>query len=255
MAAGLLRLLVLGGLALKAGCSDAPLVPLVPTNRVVLAELFTWQRCVYCPYAAHTLDSLVREFADSVVVIAYHRRLAGDTFSPDYVEARRRFYYDTGGEPATVFDGGQVVRTPGPPYNYETFRNHILGARSATPKVQLELGVLLDSAAGMAMVRVWGVDSTPAESLRLFVVVTEDSVAATLAGATDSVFNGVMRALLPDTSGRPIRLTRADTVQLTEHFPLAAPWQRDRLALAVFVQDMKTRRVLQVARAHTLERR
>ncbi|MBM3315077.1 hypothetical protein FJY71_04445, partial [candidate division WOR-3 bacterium] len=73
MAAGLLRLLVLGGLALKAGCSDAPLVPLVPTNRVVLAELFTWQRCVYCPYAAHTLDSLVREFADSVVVIAYHR--------------------------------------------------------------------------------------------------------------------------------------------------------------------------------------
>ncbi|MEO0081063.1 MAG: hypothetical protein ABIL25_02075 [candidate division WOR-3 bacterium] len=92
-------------------CSDAPELEIIPTNRVVLAELFTWQRCVYCPYAAHTLESLATEFKDSVVVITHHRRVAGDTLSPDYVETRRALYYDTGGEPATVFDGGPVVRT------------------------------------------------------------------------------------------------------------------------------------------------
>ncbi|MEO0078427.1 MAG: hypothetical protein ABIK86_05455, partial [candidate division WOR-3 bacterium] len=69
------------GLVALTRCSSAPEVSIIPTNRVVLAELFTWQRCSYCPYAARTLDSLAREFADSVVVVAYHRRVAGDTLS------------------------------------------------------------------------------------------------------------------------------------------------------------------------------
>ncbi|MEO0079084.1 MAG: hypothetical protein ABIK44_00180 [candidate division WOR-3 bacterium] len=236
------------GLAGLPGCSDAPLVPLVPTNRVVLAELFTWQRCVYCPYAAHTLESLARELRDSVVVIAYHRRIAGDTLSPEYVEARRRLYYETGGEPATVFDGGAVVRTPGPEHNYETFRNYILASRSVTPKAQLNVTAVLDSSGGLVTVDAGGVDSTPAESLRLFVVITEDSVRATLSGATDSVFNSVMRALLPGPNGRPIWLSRADTIRLEEQFVRAGFWNPRQLHAVVFVQEPRTRRVLQAAR-------
>jgi thiol-disulfide isomerase/thioredoxin len=240
-------------LVLAAGCSTAPELAIAPTNRVVLAELFTWQRCTYCPYAAHTLESLASEFCDSVVVVAYHRRVAGDTLSPAYVEARRRLYYDAGGEPATVFDGGPVVRTQGPEYNYETFRSYILAARSVTPKAQLEVVAWLDSAAGTVEVRAWGVDSTPEDTLRLFVVVTEDSVRATQTGATDSVFNGVMRAMLPDTPGRAARLSRADTVKFVELFELSGSWHSERLSATVFVQDMTTGSVLQAARCRRFE--
>ncbi len=230
-------------------CSDAPEIPLVPTNRIVLAEFFTWQRCVYCPYAAHTLDSLVKEFKDSVVVIAYHRRVAGDTLSPSYVEERRILYYESGGEPATVFDGGEVVRTPGPEYNYETFRNYILGARAILPKAQLDVNATLESTAGRVVVQVWGVDSTPLETLLLFVVITEDSIRERLPGATDSVFNCVMRAILPEPDGRPLLLFRAETTKVEVNFQLPPYWQSRYLNVVAFIQQPSTRKVLQTVKS------
>ncbi|MGQ9678509.1 MAG: hypothetical protein ACUVUD_04435 [bacterium] len=240
------RLLIFfSSLPIILGCSDAPLIPLVPTNRVVLVELFTWQRCVYCPYAAHTLDSLKKEFSDSVVVVAYHRRVVGDTFSPTYVEERRAFYYESGGEPATVFDGGPVVRTPGPEYNYETFKNSILGAKSVLPGVEMALTVQSDSSRAMIEVFVLGVDSTPQESLRLFLVITEDSLSEALPGATDSVFNDVMRAMLPDVNGLPCKLRRGDTLRFEQTVVFAPYWESKHLKVVSFVQLPSTRRVLQ----------
>lgn len=236
--------LALAGLAATA-CSVAPDVPLAPTNRVVLAEMFTWQRCSYCPYAARALDSLAMELHDSVVVIAYHRRMAGDTLSPEYVEERRGLYYETGGEPATVFDGGTPVRTPGPEYNYPTFRNFIMAARGVPPGVQLAVAARLDSSGGTLTVQVSGVDSTPAESLRLYVVLVEDSVRATLPGATDSVFNRVMRQMLPGPRGRAFLLARRDTLQFSETFRFAPGWSPARLGVVAFVQHPVTNRVLQ----------
>ncbi len=238
--------LLAAGLVLAAGrCSLAPEVPLVLTNRVVLAELFTWQRCSYCPYAARALDSLAQEFGDSVLVIAHHRRVAGDTLSPEYVEQRRGLYYEVGGEPATVFDGGTPVRTPGPEYNYQTFRNYILAARSVTPKVQLSIEAVVDSLGGTVTVQVSGVDSTPTDTLRMFLVLVEDSVRATLSGATDSVFNRVMRQMLPGPEGRPFLLSRQDTVEFSESFGLAPGWNPDRLGAVAFVQQPGSNRVLQ----------
>ncbi len=243
------RLLFFGSsLLLFFGCSDAPLIPLVPTNRVVLVEFFTWQRCVYCPYAARALDSLQKEFADSVVVIAYHRRVAGDTLSPEYVEERRQLYYESGGEPATVFDGGPVVRTPGPEYNYETFKNYILGAKAVLPQVELAVAVQRDSSRATVVARVFGVDATPEESLRLFIVITEDSVRAVLSGATDSVFNDVMRAMVPDVNGLPCWLRRGDSLRFEQTVQFPVHWNPGRLNVVCFVQEPLSRRVLQACR-------
>jgi thiol-disulfide isomerase/thioredoxin len=251
-------LLLAAGLALAglaAGCSDAPEVTLIPTNRVVLAELFTWQRCSYCPYAAHALESLATEFDDSLVVIAYHRRMAGDTLSPAYVENRCEHYYTSGGEPATVFDGGSPVRTSGPEQNLEVFRNQILAARSVTPKVQLAVQATFDSMSGTVTTTVAGVDSTPGETLRFFVVVVEDSVSASLVGATDSLFDNVMRAMLPSHEGRPVLVGPRDSVVVTEGFTALPHWRPNKLGLVVFVQQPSTGRVLQAARIARLTQR
>ncbi|MGQ9708453.1 MAG: hypothetical protein ACUVUR_06215 [bacterium] len=231
-----------------SSCSEAPEVQLVLTNRVVLVEFFTWQRCVYCPYAARTLDLLINEFRDSVAVIAYHRRVAGDTLSPEYVEARRSLYYQSGGEPATVFDGGEVVRTPGPEYNYEIFRNYLSGARSVPPRAQLNIEARLGGDSGKIIIHAWGVDSTPAETLLLFASITEDSIRECLPGATDSVFNDVMRALLPDPGGKPVRLSSAETLKIEIEFHLQPFWNPKHLKAVAFIQQPTTRTVLQTTK-------
>jgi thiol-disulfide isomerase/thioredoxin len=250
-----LLLASLGAAAVLAGCSEAPVLEIKPTNRVVLAEFFTWMRCGYCPYAARALDSVAADFQDSLVVIAYHRRVAGDTLSPEYVENRKTFYYSSNGEPATVFDGGEVVWTPGPEYNYPTFHAKTVVARNSPPGAQLSLAAALSDSDGTITVSATGVSSTPTESLRLFVVVVEDSVRAYLPGAYDSIFRYVMRQMLPGEDGAPVRLVVGDTVVAERQFQLRPFWNRSMLGAVAFVQDMRTHGVLQAACLSRLEQR
>lgn len=232
---------------LLVGCSDAPVLEVRPTNRVVLAEFFTWMRCSYCPYAARALDSVADDFKDSLVIIAYHRRVAGDTLSPDYSETRREFYYASGGEPATTFDGGAVVWTSAPEYNYPTFHGMTAAAKSVDPRAQLIVSAVLLDSTGAVTVRATGVSSTPIDTLRLFAVLVEDSVRAYLPGATDSVFRHVMRQMLAGVGGEPVILAIGDTVTREYDFQIRSCWSRPMLGVVAFVQDGETHQVLQAA--------
>lgn len=248
-----LALAAWGLLLTAAGCSDAPVLVIKPTNRVVLAELFTWMRCGYCPYAAHALDSVAADFPDSMVVIAYHRRVAGDTLSPAYSETRMGVYYSSGGEPATTFDGGNVVRTSGPEDDYPTFHAMTLAARNVVPEAQL--GVSAQAGDSDGTVRVWatGVSGTPADTLRLFVVLTEDSVRAYLSGETDFLFRHVMRQMLPGVGGDSVDLSVGDTVVKEYDFQVRPSWNRSMLGVVVFVQDIQTHQVLQTSYLNRIE--
>ncbi|HTW92161.1 MAG TPA: Omp28-related outer membrane protein [bacterium] len=241
------------GLGFLAGCSDAPIMQLRPTNRVVLAEIFTWMRCGYCPYAARALDSVAADFPDSMVVVAYHRRVAGDTLSPPYSETRMGVYYSSGGEPATSFDGGNVVRTSGPSDNYPTFHAMALAAKNVVPEAQLSVSATADDSSGTVTVRATGVTATPTDTLRLFVVLTEDSVRAYLSGETDSVFRHLMRQMLPGVDGDSVNLTAGDTVVKEYDFQVQPFWNRSRLGVVAFVQDIETREVLQTAYLNNIE--
>jgi thiol-disulfide isomerase/thioredoxin len=232
---------------LLAACSEAPVLEVRPTNRVVLAEFFTWMRCSYCPYAARALDSVADDFADSLVIIAYHRRVAGDTLSPECAETRRELYYATGGEPATTFDGGAVVWTTAPEYNYPTFHAMTEAAKSVEPRAQLGVSAALTDSTGTVTVWATGVSSTPTDTLRLFVVLVEDSVRAYLPGATDSVFRHVMRQMLPGVEGEPVTLVLGDTVRKEYDFRVRPFWSHPMLGVVAFVQNGDTREVLQVA--------
>ena len=243
----------LGAAAVIAGCSEAPVLEIKPTNRVVLAEFFTWMRCAYCPYAARALDSVTADFPDSLVVIAYHRRVAGDTLSPDYIENRREYYYSTNGEPATVFDGGEVVNTPGPEYNYPTFHAKTLAARNVVPRAQLGISAAVGDSEGTVTVWATDVSATPTDTLGLFVVLVEDSVHAYLPGAYDSVFRHVMRQMLPGIDGEPVSLAVGDTVVKEYDFRVQPFWNRSMLGVVAFVQDMRTHGVLQAACLSRLE--
>jgi hypothetical protein len=186
-------------------------------------------------------------------VIAYHRRVAGDTLSPAYSETRTAAYYSSGGEPATTFDGGNVVRTSDPEYNYSTFHAMTVAARNVAPGVQL--GVSAEANASDGTVTVWatGVSATPTDSLRLFVVLVEDSVHAYLSGAPDSVFRHVMRQMLPDVDGEPVSLAVGDTIAKEYDFQVMPFWHRPTMGAVAFVQDIQTHEVLQTAYVDRIE--
>ncbi len=230
-------------LSLFFSCSEAPKVEITPYERIVLCEFFTHIRCTYCPYAANTLDSLEKEFHDSLAIIAYHRRRLGDTLSPNYVENRATFYYQDNIEPTTFFDGEGPVRTEDPVLNYQVFKGMVERKRGIKPKVQLFLAESLFTNILKLKAILIRVDTTRFDSLRFFFVFTEDSVRCYLPGGSDSIFNKVMRMIWPDENGMPIFLNQ-DTIKVEYTIPWKEIWRKERMQIVAFIQDKLSKEVL-----------
>lgn len=228
---------------LLLSCSEAPKVEITPYNRVVLCEFFTHIRCTYCPYAAKVLDSLEKEFNDSIAIIAYHRRRLGDTLSPNYVEDRANFYYQDNIEPTTFFDGEGPVRTEDPTLNYQVFKGMIERKRGIKPKVQLYLQDSLFTNTLKLKATLIRVDTIKFDSLRLFFILTEDSVRCYLPGGSDSIFNKVARFIWPDANGIPISLNQ-DTIKREYILSWREIWDKERIQIVAFIQDKLSKEVL-----------
>lgn len=225
-------------------CSDAPTVVEEPTGRVVLAELFTYARCVFCPFAEHALDSLSQEYGDSLAVIAYHRRQLGDTLSPAYVAVRESLYQITT-SPAVVFDGLELVQTEDPNANYGVYRGWIVSERNRTPGLRLHIDVSADSLMINLMLHVVTLDSIETGDYRYFFAVYEDSIYFAQSGAPESTFAYVMREIVPDANGASIDLPYPDSSVYEESVVPKSSWDVNKLGVVAFVQEMSSRDVLQ----------
>lgn len=234
-------------------CSEAPFLSSTGAERIVLAELFTWARCPYCPYAAYALDSLAKEFKDSIAIIAYHRRIGGDTLSPDLVERRRSFYYEAEGEPAVLFDGTGPVWTTDPSEDYATYKNYLIGRRGKKSALRMALTTQLRADTVIAQTTIAAIDSITANDLRLLIVLYEDSVRFHLIGASDSIFNRVMRLMIPDENGIACTLNFGDSLNKEVRFNLNQTLKQNQLGLVAFVQDFTTKEVLQAILRKKLE--
>ncbi len=232
-------------LLLIFACSEAPIKKIEPQpqKRLVLCELFTHIRCTYCPYAARALDSLEKEFKDSIIIIAYHRRLLGDTLSPPYIENRRTYYYSENIEPSVFFDGAGPVRTEDPNANYTTYKEMINAKRNIKPKLRLYLTDSLSANTLKLKTTIVKDDTLNQDSLRLFFVFCEDSVRCYLPGGSDSIFEKVMRLMWPDENGLPINLL-SDTTKGEYLIPWPAHWQKERFQVVLFIQDKLNKEVL-----------
>lgn len=237
--------ILLIGIFLLLSCSEAPITEEEPTGRIVLAEFFTFARCSFCPEAEHTLDSLSREYEDSLAVIAYHRRVAGDTISPEYVSSREALYGITS-SPATVFDGiSGVVQTEDPEQNYSVFKGWIINNRNIAPKLRLHLEKNLVASSVNLKLHIVSVDSIESNEYRVFFVLYEDSVYFAQSGAPDSTFYYVVRKMIPDEQGILTDLFYPDSLVKEVDFNLQSNWNIEKLGIVAFVQDMDTKEVLQ----------
>jgi hypothetical protein len=232
-------------LAVLVACSEAPYIVDEPKGRIVLAEFFTFARCAFCPGAEHALDSLSNEYGDSLAVIAYHRRTLGDTLSPEYVSVREALYGVTT-SPATVFDGvSGIIQTQDPGQNYMAFKEWIIRRRSVAPNIEMELQTTILASSVHLMLYVTTIDSIEPGDHRLFIVLYEDSVSFAQVGAPDSIFQYVVRKMVPDETGMPIDIAYPDSLFREIDFDLSPTWNLEKLGIVAFIQDLETYNVLQ----------
>ncbi len=226
-------------------CSEAPELKEEPTERIVLAEYFTFARCTYCPWAEHTLDSLSREYEDSLAVIAYHRRITGDTLSPEYVSTREALYGITT-SPSTVFDGiSGIVQTEDSSQNYPIFKGWIIQRRNVSPNLRLSMEINVVSSSVNLELHIVSIDSIEDGEYRLFLVLYEDDVYFAQAGAPESTFHYVVRKMIPDEQGIHVDLYYPDSLVKEIDFNLQSNWDQDKCGIVAFIQNLETKEVLQ----------
>jgi hypothetical protein len=235
---------ILPFLLLLCHCSDSPEIKPEPTGRIVLAEDFSFARCAYCPYAEDALDSLAREYGDSLAVLVYHRRQLGDTLSPAYVAVRESLYQITS-SPTVVFDGTHIVQTEDPDQDYEVYKNNIVLERNRDAKLTMDLKAEIVTNIVNLTLHTEVKDSVNSDSCRLFFVIYEGEVFFKQTGAPDSIFDYVVRKILPSEQGIPMTLAFPDSLTNEENFSVSPDWDPDKIGVVAFIQDMKTKEVLQ----------
>lgn len=213
-------------------CSEAPKKEF-KGERFVLCELFTFARCPYCPYAEASLESLKKEFKDSIIVVAYHRRLLGDTLSPEDVEERRSFYYEEGGEPAVFFNGNGPIRTEDPSLNYHLYKEEIQKERGKKLKVLLNLEERDDT----IKIILFACDTLLSRDLNLLGLITFDSLFFKQSGAKESVYHNVYRGFLIN---QKVELNYGDSLIVPLYF--SNPLKKTKLV--VFLQDFNNKEIL-----------
>ncbi len=227
-------------------CSESPIDVPEKSERIVLAEDFSFARCTYCPYAEHALDSLSREYGESLAVIIYHRRQLGDTLSPPYIATRESLYHILS-SPTVVFDGIHIVQTENPNDDYMIYKQYITTQKSAKTKLFLHLDSELSADSVDVTVNIGAMDSLNNNHLNLFLVVYENDVFFKQLGAPDSIFDYVVRKIVPDENGMEFEIDYLDSLTKQVSFALSPNWNTDKLGIVAFVQDMETKEVLQAA--------
>jgi hypothetical protein len=230
------------------------------TKRMVLVELYTSQGCDMCPTAEKLLGALAGRDRD-IVPIAFHVDYFNDpwkdVFSDSLYSQRQMTYNQTYTKPKNaeyglyytpmmMIDGEQSVNGR----DAAGAESAIRRARARKPGVAIDVQLALESdeLSATATVRVTS-QSVVAEKtpLLLCAVLREDGVVTHVPAGENAGKSLVARF--------PARLTKYEFIELdgkspvTHKFPFAIKpaWNRQKLGLAVFVQDKRTALVHQAA--------
>jgi hypothetical protein len=229
-------------------------------RRMVLVELYTSQGCDMCPTAERVLGSLA-ERDRGIVPIAFHvdyfNQPWKDLFSDPLYSQRQMTYNELYSKPKNaeygiyytpmmMIDGEQSVNGR----DASAAQAAIRRARARKPGVAIDVDLALknDGLAGDATLRLTS-RSTRAEKVPLLLCATlrEDGVVTDVPTGENAGKSLVGRF--------PARETKYEFVELDGKLPLTKrfsfvidpSWNRQRLSLAVFVQDKRAGAVLQAA--------
>jgi len=218
--------------------------------RVPLGILVTNWDCIPCAPANQALDAWYDTVGDDFALVRVHAWWPGpfDPIYRDNTEQSEYLIWDTPNGPGSAphlwvdnhVNGGVY---PEPMVGFMEDR-----ARVPAPLV---IGLDWNHVTEELTATIDVLDEMPVAEYRLFVAVTEDSVAAQ--GNNGEPFhNQAFRYLYPDTGGLPVAASLG-TQEITVAAPLSDRWVRDQLRLTAYVQDRDTGEVQNAATVRVAE--
>lgn len=244
------------------------------TQRRVLLEIFSTERCNQCPQAHSNIARIFGDGGDSIVMMGHHAGFYTDDLTiPESVEyewfytPNRGLYApaammnrtydalnasDTFADGVPVFDGSSARK----------LQSAYASAIAAPLSVKVELTTTYDADSRQLDVTVSSslLRRLPnAGQLRMNVFLTEDSIfSATQSGAYGSYYHRhSVRQCLTGTWGESINLNQP--VTCTYNMTIPADWNEQRMEVIAFVsgydaQDRNNCQVLNTAATHFVER-
>ena len=224
-----------------------------PEPRMVLVELYTSQGCDMCPAAEQLLGALA-ERDRRIVPIAFHVDYFNDpwkdVFSDPLYSKRQLVYnqlyagpkdpeYGLYYTPMLMIDGQQSVNGRDRAAADAAIRQAL--ARKPAVRLDVALDIPRDELSGTATVRVTS-RSARAEKAPLLVcaVLREDGVVTHIPSGENAGKSLVARFPARQTMYEFIELDGKSTATQQFRFAIEPSWNRQKLRLAVFVQDKRT---------------
>jgi hypothetical protein len=223
------------------------------TKRLVLVELYTSQGCDMCPTAEKMLGALAERDRD-IVPVAFHVDYFNDpwkdVFSDSLYSQRQMTYNELYTKPKNAEYG--LYYTPMLMIDGEQSTNGrdaaaaeaaIRRARARKPGVALDVTLDLkkDGLSGTATIKITS-RSAQAEKSPLLVcaVLREDGVVTNIRSGENAGKSLIARFPARQTKYEFIELDGKSPVTQRFAFAIEPAWNRQRLRLAVFVQDKRT---------------
>lgn len=196
-------------------CSKVPKIPKVDEGKknIPVFEVFGYARCSNCPIVDHAVDSLKALYKDSIAVLEYHLQNLGDTLSPEEIDMKIDLYDIGNSVPSTIIQG--IYRIDGAEDTEDKqitkFNSYYKSLRLLRDSVGIYMS--LDTINDSIQITFYADSSQYIDTLKdvLFVIITEDSVLFKQSGASDSIFNNVVRyiTLLPTTLPQSLNFGKA----------------------------------------------
>jgi hypothetical protein len=157
------------------------------------------------------------------------------TFSPATITDPRSELYGFPVYPTVVFDGTDEVFEPNPDAYFTTYNDHMIAAKTDTPKYNLELTATATANAGNIQLRIVTADTIPDDLIMAYAAICQDSIPGIF---LPDPFNYVCQQL----HSFPIDLVYPDSLDTTIVFNHSIPVER--MWAVVFVQDMDTKKIM-----------
>jgi thiol-disulfide isomerase/thioredoxin len=219
---------------LSISISAAATAPSTP-QRTTLAELFTATWCLYCVYAEPALSQLSEKYGSSkLIVLEYHDN---DELSNNKIEDRSQ-WYGVQGFPTVQFDGNTPV--VGGAFNLQSIYEKNIQKRFATePIVTLTLSGVIGEQTGKVKVTITPLTGKSPSNLKLRWVIYEDNV-----NFKGKYYRFVVRDILVEDK---LDFLGTQPKNISKTFAINPVWNYSNLGIVVFVQDDKSKEVLQTA--------
>ncbi len=219
-------------------------------NKTMLIEHFTSTKSKEARAADSTLDWMANHFPWDIVDIQYHTSFLGtDPFNElNQVDPRiRASFYQLSAVPVSILNGGTESKyiVDYIDRNLDTLMVKMETLKDPQFSIQLQTVRLSNSLSINTTIR--PLDTVPDRSITLHTAVIERRITGITGANGDTLFESVLKTLLPDTSFTHDWYPGQSAVTVSHNWKYKNAYNMDEIRVVAFLQDENTREVFQAA--------